>query len=143
MTLLQAEFGDRFRQSASEAGCLSDGREIGQVLGGCGSVDDASGECFDAEAGDGRERETAHGLCGEVRGKLRERESVNALATGRKSADGKFVGGGSRGRDDEDFAVRIFRGEEGGGAVEQRRRWSGSERACAGPQTIILGRLGN
>jgi len=55
-----------------------------------------------------------------VGGELRERERVNALASGWKSAGGKFVGGGSRGRDDQDFRVIGLLGEERGGAVEER-----------------------
>ncbi len=103
--ILQAKFGDGFRQGAREAGCLSDGGEIGQPLRGDGGVDNARGERFNAEAGDGCERETAHGLGGEVRGELRESERVNALAAGWKSAGGELVCGGSRRRDDEDFGV--------------------------------------
>ena len=128
--VLQAKFGNCLRQSAREARGLSDGREIGQVVGACGSVDDASGQRFDAEAGDGRQREAAHGLSGKVRGNLRERESVNALAAGRKSSDGELRGGGSRRRDDQDLAVRLFRGQERGGAIEQRGIGAGvNERA--------------
>ena len=117
--ILQAEFGDRLRQGASEAGCLSDGSEIGQALRGCGGMNDARGQRFDAEAGDGSERETSHGLRGEVGGELRESECVNALAARRESAGGEFIGGGSRGGDDEDFRVLGFFGEERSGALEQ------------------------
>lgn len=128
--IVQTEFGDRLRQRASKTGCLGDGREIGQVFRGCGGVNDARCQSFDAKAGDGRKREAAHGLSGEVRGKLRERQRVNTLAAGWKSADGEFRGGGSRGRDDDDFAVRVLCGQERGGAIEQRGVGAGvNERA--------------
>ncbi len=83
-------------------------------------MDDASGQRFDAEARDGRKREASHGLRGEVSGKLRERQSVNALAAIRESSNGQFRGGGSGGRDDQNFAMRFRRGQERGGAIEQR-----------------------
>src|SRR5580700_1968977 len=115
--IVETEFGDGLGQGASEAGCLSNRREIRQIVRGCGGVNDASGERFDAETGNGRKLETSHGLRGETRGKLCQRERVNALAAGGKSPDGELRGGGSRGRDHEYFAVR---GEERGSALEQR-----------------------
>jgi hypothetical protein len=118
--LLQAKFGDRLRQGASESGRLSDGREIGQVFGGNGGVNNARGEGFHAEAGDGSERETSHGLRGKMGGQLRGSERVNALASGGESADDEFICASSRGSNDEDFGVRLFRGQERGGLVQER-----------------------
>ncbi len=117
---MQAKLRDGLRQSASETGCLRHGGEIGKGVRGCGGMDDASGKRFDAEPGDGRKREASHGLSGEVRGKLCERQRVNALAAVRESSDGELVGGGSRWSDDQDFAVSFFRSEERSGAIEQR-----------------------
>jgi hypothetical protein len=74
---------------------------------------------FDAEPRDGSKRETAHGLCGEMRGELRESKCVNALAARRKSAGGEFVGGGSGGGNDQNFGVLRLCGKECGGALEQ------------------------
>ena len=54
----------------------------------------------------GASAKAAHGLSGEMGGKLRERECVDALATGGKSVNRKFRGGGSCGCDEENFAVR-------------------------------------
>jgi len=77
--VLQAKFGDRLGEGAREAGCLSDGGEIRQVIRGCGGMNDAGGEGFNAQARDGSECETAHGLRGELGGELRESERMNAL----------------------------------------------------------------
>jgi hypothetical protein len=98
--ILQTKLDDGLRQGAGKAGCLSDGREISQLFRRCGGVNNPRGERFDAEAGDRRKPEAPHGLGGEIRRKLRERESMQALATGRKGADGEFVGCGSCWRDD-------------------------------------------
>jgi hypothetical protein len=99
--VLQAKFGYGFREGTSEAGHFGDRREISQSFGRSGGVNNAGGESLDTETGDGREREAAQGLRGEIRGKLRHRERVQALATGRKGANRKLVGGGTGGRYDE------------------------------------------
>lgn len=93
--VLQAEFSNGFGEGASEAGRLSDGSEIGQAFGGCGRVYNSCGKCFDAEAGNGSEREAPQSLSSKMRGELGESECVNALASRRKSAGGKFVGSSS------------------------------------------------
>jgi hypothetical protein len=90
------------------------------LVRGCGGVNNARAESFDAKAGDGSQRETAHGLSGEMGGELREGECVNALTARWKSASGEFVSGGSRGCDDQDFGVLGLIGEERSGAVEKR-----------------------
>ena len=67
---------------------------------------------------------------------------MNALATGGKSADGQFVGRGSRGRNDEDFSVRFFRGKERGCVIEQRGVGAGmNERARGQTQLYVADRL--
>ena len=82
-------------------------------------MNNARGERFDSEAGDRSERETTHGLGGELGGKLRESERVNALAARWKSADSELIGGGTGGGDDEDFFVLEFFGKECGSAMDQ------------------------
>jgi len=54
-----------------------------------------------------------------MRGELRESECVNALASKCKSAGRNFVSGRSSRRDEDNFGVRGFLGEEGGGVVEE------------------------
>ena len=137
---MQAKFGNRFGEGAGEAGRLSDGSEIGQGIGGCGGVNDARGECFDAEAGDGSKREASHGLRGEMGGELRERECVNALAARRKGMGSEFIRGGSGGSDDEDFGVLGLFGQKGGGALEERGVGAGVNERAREPHTIIFGR---
>jgi hypothetical protein len=61
----------------------------------------------------------AHGLGSETGGELDEGEGVNALAARGKSADGKFIGGGTGGRDDEDAGVLGLFGQKRGGALEE------------------------
>ena len=117
--ILQTKFGERFGEGASEAGCLSDGGEIRQMLCGRGGVNDARGEGFNAEAGDGSECKSTHGLSGKVAGELGESESVNALTARLKSTGGEFIGGGSSGRDDENVRVRGRIGEEGSGVAQE------------------------
>ena len=48
--VLQAKFGDRFCQGASEARCLSDGGEVWQSVRGNGGVYNVCGESFHAES---------------------------------------------------------------------------------------------
>ena len=80
---------------------------------------DARGERFDAETGDGSEREASHGLRGQLGGELRESERVNALAARWESAGGEFMTGGSRGSDHQDFSVLGLIAKERGGALEK------------------------
>lgn len=117
--IVQTKFCDRLCQSAREAGRLSDGSEIRQPVRGGGGVDDARGDCFDAEAGDGSDGKASHGLRGELGGELRESECVNALAAGWEGVGDEFRRGGSCGSDDEDFGMLGFFSEECGGAVEK------------------------
>ena len=118
--ILQTKFGERFGEGASEAGCLSDRGEIRQLVGSCGGVNNAGGQRLHTKAGDGRQRETAHGLGGEMGGKLRECERVNALAAGWKSAGGQFIRGYAGGGDNQDFRVPGLICEKCGSAVEER-----------------------
>ena len=134
--ILQTKFGERLGEGAGEAGCLGDWREVGQTFRGCGGVNDAGGQRFDTEAGDGRKRETAHGLRCEIGRELGESQRVNALATGWGSADGEFIGGSSRGSDDEDFGVLGFLGEERGGALEKCGVGAGMKERARGHEQL-------
>ncbi len=116
---LQAKFRDGFGQGASEAGRLSDRGEVVQSFLGYSGVNDARGDGFYAQARDGRQRKTAHGLSGEMGRELSDGERVNALAARTIRADGKFVRSRSGGRDYQDFAVRGLPGQEFGGAVQK------------------------
>ncbi len=82
-------------------------------------MNDTGGKRFNAEAGDGREGQASHGLSSEIRGELSQGERVNALATSGKSSNDEFVRRGTRGRDDQRFAVRLLAGEKRRGAIEQ------------------------
>jgi hypothetical protein len=117
---LQAKFGDGFGEGAGEARCLCYWGKIGETLRGCGGVNDARGERFNTEPGDGSKRETSHRLRGEMGGELRDGECVNALATGRESADNELSRGGAGRGDDEDFRMFGLTGEERSGAVKER-----------------------
>jgi hypothetical protein len=117
--VLQAKIRDGFGEGASEAGCLRDGGEVGELLLDGGGMNNSRGQRFDAEAGNGSKRETAHGLRGKMGGELRESERVNALAARWERTGGKFVGGGSCGGDDEDLGVLWWVGEERGGVLEK------------------------
>ncbi len=139
---MQAEFGDGLGQGARETGCLSDGSEIGQALRGSGSLNNARGESFNSEAGDRSERETTHGLRGEVGGELRESECVNALAARWKSVGGELIGGGTRGGDDEDFVVLGFFGEKCGSAMEQRGVGAGVKERARGHRQLYWVEIG-
>lgn len=83
-----------------------------QTFRACGGMHYPRGERFDAEARDGSDRLTSHGLCGKLRGELRESEGVNALAAGLESMGGELVRGRAGGRDDEDLGVCGLLGEE-------------------------------
>ena len=117
--ILQAKFDERPRQGARESGRLSDWREIWQIVRSSCGLDDASGQRLDPEPRDGCEAKTAHKLRSKVRGELGDSQGVKALATGGESMNREFVGGGSCGRNDEDFTVTRLRIEEHGGAIEQ------------------------
>jgi hypothetical protein len=67
-------------------------------------------------------------LRGELGGKLRESERVNALAAFRKSAGGEFIRGGSRGSDDQDFRMLGFLGQKSRGALEKRGVGAGMQK---------------
>ncbi len=99
-------------------------------------MNNSRGERFDSEAGDGNERETAHGLGGELGGELRESECVNSLAARSESAGGEFIGGGARGGDDEDFFVLRFFGEKCGSAMEQRGVGAGVKERAKGHRQL-------
>jgi hypothetical protein len=88
-------------------------------------MNDPRGERFDAEPGDGCERQAAHRLRGESGRELRDRESVDSLAARWGCVDCQFVGGGSRWCDDEEFGVLRLLGEERGGALEECRVGAG------------------
>ena len=117
--VLQAQFGDGFGESAGEARCLSDGGEVRQTVRGGGGVNNSRGQRLNAEARDGSQRETAHGLRREMGGELGESEGVDALTARREGVSGQFIGSGSRGGDDKDFSVLGFRGQEPCGVLEQ------------------------
>src|SRR5579862_603140 len=134
--ILQAKLGNRSSERASEARSLGDRFEVRQAAGGCGGMHDARGKSFDAEAGDGRESQTAHGLRGQVDGKLGESERVNALASGRKSAGSELIGSGSGGGNQQDFSVIRLAGKEGGGALEQRGVGAGMKKRARGHRQL-------
>jgi len=124
-------------EGARESGSLGDGLEVAQFLGTVRGIHDASGDGFDAEAADGRERSTSHGLYGEVGGDLDKRESVNALTTILKSRYGELVRGGASGSEDQDFRLAgVFR-KKCGGAVEEFGRGAGTEERAGGHSPII------
>ena len=118
--ILQSKFGKRLGEGAGEAGRLSHRGEIGQGIGGCGGVNDARGECFDAQAGNGSKPEASQGLRGEMGRELRESERVNALAARRKGMGSELIRCGSGGGDHQDFRVLGLFGQEGGSALEKR-----------------------
>ncbi len=137
--ILQTKFGDRLGEGASEAGGLSDGGKIEQFFRRRGGVNDARGERFNAETGDGSKSEAAHGLSGEIGDELREGECVNALATRWESADSEFICRGSRGGNDEDFSVFGFLGEERGGALDECGVGSGMKERARGHRQLYWG----
>ncbi len=102
---LETKFGDGAGESARESGSVGDGREVAQLFGPLGGVDDASGNGFNPQAANGREVPASQGLRGEAGGELDERESVNALAAVGKRGDGQFVSGGAGGSDDQNFGL--------------------------------------
>lgn len=134
--ILEAKFGDGFREGAREAGGLRDGTEIRQPLRGRGGVNDACGERLDAESRNSSERKTSHGLSGELGGQVSESERVHALAANAKSVRCNFGGSGPRGRHDHDFRVNRLCCEEGGGVLKQRGVGTGMKQRTRGHRQL-------
>ena len=105
-------------------------------------MDDACGNRFDAEPGNGGECETSHGLRGEVCGELGESECVNALAARRESVGSQFRRGSSSGSDDEHFGMLGFFSEECGGAVEQCSVGAGVNERARGHKQLYWVEIG-
>jgi hypothetical protein len=135
---LQTKFGDRLGEGASKAGCLSHGSEVGQTVRRGGGVNNSRGQRLNAEARDGSQRETAHGLRREMGGELGESEGVNALASRWEGVSGQFVGGGSGGGDDEDFGVLRFFGEKSSGVLEEGGVGAGVNERARGHRQLYL-----
>lgn len=118
--VFETKFRQRSSEGARETGCLRDGSEVGQVLGGHGGVHDARSKRFDAEAGNGSERQTTHRLCGKMRRELRESQRVNALAARLERMRGEFACGGAGGGDNEDLAAGGLVSQERGSVAKER-----------------------
>ena len=137
--LCETQFGNSACESAREAGSLRYGREVAQFVRALRGIHDSSGDRFDAETTDGRERSPAHGLRGEMGRELYGRERVDSLAALRKRRKRELIRGGARGSENQDFRLGVC-GKERGGTLEEFRRGAATEQRASGHTQLLLAR---
>ena len=137
--VFEAQFGNGACESAREAGSLRHGREVAQFVRALRGIHDSSGDSFDAETTDGRERSPAHGLRGEMGRELYGRERVDSLAALRKRRKRELIRGGARGSENQDFRLGMC-GKERGGMLEEFRRGAATEQRASGHTQLLLAR---